>query len=322
MPERARTTCISFLLAVGTVLVMAAAAQAQVVRFVSTTGDDVNECTRLAPCRTLQRGVDRTPSGGEVLILNTGNYGNAATIVRSITISAVGVAVTIGPVTINAPGHSVVLRGLLLTGNSAPAFVSGIQLTAAGSVHIARCDIEHFSGNGIRIDADNAAVFISDSTVRNNGDSGILLSTISAGVQLTIDHSRFENNDFDGLRIVGTAQTTITHVVTSANGGSGVTVDFGLMNVTSTTAANNGSQGYTVGDGGQLTVESSVARGNTSAGLRVRSGSVGRIGSSVVTDNGTGLLNLAGGTLLTRGNNTVAGNTTPTSGTISPLDGM
>jgi hypothetical protein len=322
MLQRARAVCIVLLLAAGVVIAMTAPAQAQVVRFVSVSGDNDNNCTRSAPCRTLQRGITATPSGGQLLIQDAGNYGNTATIDRSITISAVGVAATVGALTISAPSSDVVLRGLMLTGNAVPVHTSGVHITAARSVHIVRCEIERFSGNasGILIEADNTEIFVSDTLVRNNEFYGLELTTLSTGVQLTIDNSRFENNGEDGIRIVSSSQTSMTRVVVSGNDENGIAVSSGRVNVTSSTIANNIRDGVLVGTSGDVTMDSSVSRGHFGAGFRT-TGGVGRVGSSVLTGNATGLEH-AGGTLLSRRNNTVSGNTTATSGTITSLGGL
>ena len=76
------------------------AVQAQTVRYVASNGLNSNDCTREAPCRPLQRGIKKTPDGGEIQILDSGTYGNAVRIDRSITVSAVGVSATVGTIVI------------------------------------------------------------------------------------------------------------------------------------------------------------------------------------------------------------------------------
>src|SRR5262245_45321422 len=60
-------------------------AHAQAVRFIGSTGNEANNCTRQAPCLTLQRGIDETPDRGVLQVLDGGAYG-AGTIIRSITV--------------------------------------------------------------------------------------------------------------------------------------------------------------------------------------------------------------------------------------------
>jgi len=42
------------------------------IRYVAATGRDANPCTQTAPCKTLQRGIDVTPGGGELRVLSSG----------------------------------------------------------------------------------------------------------------------------------------------------------------------------------------------------------------------------------------------------------
>ena len=56
-----RTSMTIALAAVGGVLFLITAAEAQKVRFVSSTGVNANDCTRAAPCRSLRRGINATP---------------------------------------------------------------------------------------------------------------------------------------------------------------------------------------------------------------------------------------------------------------------
>ena len=58
-------------LACPAVLLLSAAAEAAVTRFGASSGNDANACTRAAPCRTLQRGINVTPVGGELVVLDS-----------------------------------------------------------------------------------------------------------------------------------------------------------------------------------------------------------------------------------------------------------
>src|SRR5207302_3494871 len=69
-----------------------APAHAQLARtFVSAaTGNDVNDCNRLTPCRTFQSAHDKTFANGEITVLDPGGYG-AVTITKTISIVNDGV---------------------------------------------------------------------------------------------------------------------------------------------------------------------------------------------------------------------------------------
>ncbi len=292
---------------------------AQTVRYVSSHGNNANKCTRDAPCRTLQRAINRSPVGGEVQVLDAGNYGNAVTINKSITISAIGVAATVGAVTVDADGP-VVLRGLTLQGTGLGS-VPGLNIIGATSVHVVGCRIERFGSGGITIGVNDASIFVSDTIVRANSLHGLAVAIGSSGQRVTIDNTRIEFNSLSGIVISGGAQVAISRVAVSGNGVNGIGMTLGRVTVVASTIAHNGGRGFQVNNAStDLTVESSVVRGNFQQGLLVGSG-VARISNSVVTNNSTGL-HRTGGTLFSRGNNVVSGNATDTSGVITALGGV
>src|SRR5216684_3161674 len=68
----------------------ASLAQAQATRtWVSGVGDDVNPCSRTAPCKTFAGAISKTASPGEIDALDPGGFGSV-TITKSITIDGGG----------------------------------------------------------------------------------------------------------------------------------------------------------------------------------------------------------------------------------------
>src|SRR5262245_48964588 len=66
------------------------AAYAQATRtWVSGVGDDVNPCSRTAPCKTFAGAISKTAAGGEISVLDPGGFGGV-TITKSITINGEG----------------------------------------------------------------------------------------------------------------------------------------------------------------------------------------------------------------------------------------
>src|SRR6059036_1925940 len=64
----------------------ATAAQAQATRtWVSGVGDDVNPCSRTAPCKTFAGAISKTAVNGEINCLDPGGFG-AVTISKGLTI--------------------------------------------------------------------------------------------------------------------------------------------------------------------------------------------------------------------------------------------
>src|SRR5215468_9003188 len=65
-------------------------AHAQATRtWVSGVGDDVNPCSRTAPCKTFAGAISKTAPSGEISVLDPGGYG-AVTITKSLTIDGGG----------------------------------------------------------------------------------------------------------------------------------------------------------------------------------------------------------------------------------------
>ena len=120
-----------------TVLLLAAPSVfAQATRtWISGVGDDLNPCSRTAPCATLAGTLPKTAAGGEINLLDATSLGEA-TITRSITITAaheLGGAMDSPSVTgliINAPNGVVTLRGLTFEANQSGT--SGVRLVGSG----------------------------------------------------------------------------------------------------------------------------------------------------------------------------------------------
>src|SRR5687768_10234879 len=77
-----------FVLTIATLLtsIICTTAYAQATRtWVSGVGDDVNPCSRTAPCKTFAGAISKTATNGEINCLDPAGYG-AVTITKSITI--------------------------------------------------------------------------------------------------------------------------------------------------------------------------------------------------------------------------------------------
>src|SRR5882762_6560975 len=125
-------------------LALSAAANAQASRtWVSGVGDDLNTCTRTAPCKTFATALSRTASGGEIDCLDPAGFG-AVTINKSITIDC---DAGTGGIIAAATTDLIYLRHMNINGESkgtAPG-VTGISITSAGTVHLQQVDIFGFS---------------------------------------------------------------------------------------------------------------------------------------------------------------------------------
>src|SRR5207237_405853 len=126
-------------------------AQAQATRtWVSGVGDDVNPCSRTAPCKTFAGAISKTAAGGEIDCLDPGGFG-AVTITKSLTIDG----------TTGARLGSILASGINgVTGTSFFNNTVAIQVgTAAGAflrAFITNCRIFANSTHGVQ--ADNSAI--------------------------------------------------------------------------------------------------------------------------------------------------------------------
>jgi hypothetical protein len=292
-------------------LAVAAGAQAQANRtFVSTHGSDSNTATNCgpsAPCRNFSAAISVLNPGGEVVVLDSGGYGNGGTptvIGKALTIDATGVhaAATAGPgndvfdITAGS-ADVVVLRGLAIIG-AGHSGLNGVNISSAGTVHVEYCEVQGFSNDGIH-DSLSASgrLFAYETVFRDNSHDGIFISTSS-----------------------GTASAYIHDCDFSSNGGSGVEAGAGSMASVVRSAAFHNGTGFmadTAGSAASLVVSECHAVNNTT-GISANGASASlSFAYTLVTQNGTGLSSSGGAALLgsSPGTSVVNGNTTNGSST-------
>ena len=270
----------------------------------SGVGDDVNPCSRTAPCKTFAGAISKTAAGGEINALDAGGFG-AVTITKSISIicdyTEGGVLAGGNGITVNAAAtDKVYLSGLDVKGVNPPA--TGIRVFSVGHLTVKNCSVRDFVG-GIVVDPQSGTteVDIVDTIVANNSASGVLIRPTGSGsVRMTVLNSKMSNNAGDGLIANSTAPTSGTiHVA-----------------VRNTLAAHNGFNGFTAFSAGaitQLMIDSSISMGNGNNGIAANgTNSVIRFARSNVTRNTTGVLQVNGGSVLSYSpaTNTVDGNDT------------
>jgi hypothetical protein len=185
-------------------LALTSVARAQATRtWISGVGDDVNPCSRTAPCKTFAGAISKTATGGEINALDPGGFG-AVTITKSITLDGTGMvssilaALTTGIIiNITDPkdtAKAVRIRGLSI--NGAGNGIQGIRVAAANSVSIEDTVIDGFTKNGITVET--GQVFVSNTTIRNNAGAGINLAP--GGAQLGLSDV---NLIFNGTGLAG-----------------------------------------------------------------------------------------------------------------------
>jgi len=286
-------------------LSLLAASPAYAVRltFVANNGVDSGDCSSpAAPCATLQFAHGQTDAGGELKILNPGNY-LSLTISKGIAITGVPGASVIravagNAVTIDVPSSTfqkdfVSITGLEIDGRFG-AGTLGVAVQQVGQLTIKNCFIHNFASNGISVDATrNLKFLIEDTLVANNGNEAIRLRAPGLSATGALNRVASINNSFAGLRILAGANV---HVVDSVFTGN-----------TSDNILLGAATGVEVG--GNLSVSRSSFH-SAATGIRVLGGSNLRIEGSSITGNNKGLDLASGVVAKSAGNNFIIGNTT------------
>lgn len=286
------------------ILALATVAQAQATRtWVSGVGDDVNPCSRTAPCKTFAGAISKTAKDGEISVLDPGGYG-AVTITKSIYINGTHGAgygsilnslvngVTINITDVNDIRKAVRLRALDI--NGASTGINGVNILAANHVFVEDSVIDGHTGNGttsgigIRMSTGATSnLYVSDTVIHKN-ITGIRISSTAGFAVADIKNCNIENN---------------TTGVDAASNNSFVIVDGSRL-------SNNSSNGVIASvSGANLTVKDSMLAHNGTA-INAAAGSQVKALSNGVIFNNVGFGGSTGN-IQTDGQNRNVGNTTP-----------
>src|SRR5256885_10181035 len=236
--SKARLT-LNFLAVAIFTLTVASMAQAQATRtWVSGVGDDVNRCSRTAPCKTFAGAISKTAEGGEIDPLDPAGYG-AVTITKAMTLdggtgsgwasilatgtaNAINVNITTGT---HVNDAVVIRRTLTINGtNRAPTaggvLTNGVNVTKVFKLIVESCVFEDLLGNGIT--QNNLASGSNTQVVDcyfDNVTTGFLGKTTSGFASTQIDHCRYSGGT-DGILASQNAFVSINHSSFSALTGS------------------------------------------------------------------------------------------------------
>jgi hypothetical protein len=281
--------------------VMTTAAQAQATRtWVSGVGDDVNPCSRTAPCKTFAGAVSKTADCGEIDALDPAGYGNV-TLTKGIKIDGGGgeagqvasilASGTTGIIINNSSSACPmnVIRNLDI--NGAGTGIVGINVLAGGTLALENVDIENFTQQCVRLQPSVAVGFTAYNTnFERCGQGGLVTSTTSGTERVIITHSHFSKNT--GTAGIGTG------VIVGTNS---------KVAIIDSDIANNIGGGVTVGGTAAfLHLQHVMISNNQAFGIRTSTGGLVTMSdSSVVFNNGTGLDTSLGGIINTWNNNYV-----------------
>jgi hypothetical protein len=281
-------------------------AQAQATRtWVSGVGDDVNPCSRTAPCKTFAGAMSKTANLGEISVLDPGGFGTV-NVTKSLTIDgskgagfgSILAAGTTG-VIVNTAGVNVILRNLSINGASTTVG-SGIRFIQGRSLTVEDCQIFGFTGTGVTNVGDGISVEMTTSgsniVVRNTS-----ITNCTKGIRLTTTVGNVVGN-FENVHI-DQPTTTASSAIELATGGIAV-VRSSYITLYQTGIAVTGT--------GSAAIVLGTSIFNTTTAINAGSSTLKMSGSQLV-NNGTGVA-LAGGTFRSGCDNFLDGNTNNVTG--------
>jgi len=256
-----------------TVLMVASIASAQATRtWVSGVGDDLNPCSRTAPCKTFAGAISKTASPGIINCLDAGAYG-AVTITKSITIDCTGTfagIITGGGqgIVVNAlTTDNVVLRGIDINGAGVTPGTNGISIVQAGKVDVVNTNIAGFNTTGIRC------------------------NLASGSVNLSVVNSEISQNFAAGIDLVANCKAEIQHSYINQNGGAGVVTEASTTDANiAHSFLNNNSFGVSAGGSSQIWLFASQLSHNAQSVNTFNGGVVNSHGNNAILNNTTNIV--------------------------------
>lgn len=220
---------LSFALCLGAVAAVApSAASAQATRtWVSGVGDDVNPCSRTAPCKTFAGAISKTAAGGEIDCLDPGGFGGV-TITKSITIDCNGV--------VGSALFAGATSGISVNGTDIVVVLRNLQVNGAGTGLV-----------GIRF-VNGRRLILENVLVAQAAQTGILVNSMAGAGGLVINNSQIINN-VDGIR-VSFGATTVSNSVISGNSGIGLIAENTGVAAADHNLITNNNIGVQSGNGG------------------------------------------------------------------------
>lgn len=275
------------------IFAFATIAEAQASRtWVSGVGDDVNPCSRTAPCKTFAGAISKTAVNGEINCLDPGGYG-AVTVTKSITIDCEDtqgsiLSASTNGVIVNITAATDIKKAFKLRGvsiNGVGTGINGMRILAANAVHLDEVVIDGVTQHGVSIETTSGTpeIFVQDTHIRSGNGNAINSFIIGGTVKLTVGGSQLYGMNGNGLNLSGNTNATISASQISGNN-TGIVAANASVAVTGCTISNN------------------------TTGISALGGGTVRISHSVVSANGTGL-SLGGGAIISFTSNVFQGNT-------------
>jgi len=282
-------------------LLVTMSASAQATRtWVSGVGDDVNPCSRTAPCKTFAGAISKTASGGEIDVLDPGGFGTV-TVTKPMTFDGTGTfasslasATTAFLINSSVANTTVVIRGISINGAGTTLGVKGVRvLTNAGAtvnVHVEDCVIFNFSTAGISVETSATSnTFVRNTAIRSCVD-GIAIQATAGTASLHVENSKIDGNSGNGINLNANCKASFAGSSMNHN-------VVGLLASTSSVEADvdrcdiDGNQyGVYAGNGGGPTVRLThcMITANTIQGVFLNGGTVRGFTSNLIEGNAAG----------------------------------
>lgn len=263
---------LSLLVTLGGLLALlyAGPAHAQANRtWVSGVGDDVNPCSRTAPCKTFAGAILKTAAGGEINCLDSADYG-AVTITKAISIVCEGVvgsilSVGMNGINVNAGASDrVTLRGIEIS--AVGPGLCGINFLAGQALLVDNVHIYGVTLNGINIAlATNSSVMVRHSVFSDIGFAGVAFGGGGGVPALMIEHVTITRVD-TGVEMGGPGIVSVSNSVIFGTG-TGVLASAGgaIVNADNNLFANNNVGARAAGGGAVIALNNNSLYGNNTA---------------------------------------------------------
>ena len=266
--------------------------------WVSGVGDDVNPCSRTAPCKTFAGAISKTAAGGQISVLDPGGYG-AVTITKSITLEGEGTLGSIlhsavNGIIINAAAtDTIIIRNIQLDGAGTTTGTNGISILNAKAVIVENCSIIN-SQKGISAtpSLNQVQIYVRNTTIADHSVNGVFFQPTGAGsVFAELDDVRISrigtttahDGIFQGASVGGHYRNVNVHQAS----GSGLHLNGAscAATVERSTFWRNGQHGIHANNG-VVRVASSFAAQNVGSGFRETVGTISSWVNNNSFDNG------------------------------------
>lgn len=274
--------------------------------WVSSSGDDAQNCSRTTPCKTFVGAAAKTSAGGQIDCLDPGGFG-AITIAKALTIDCSqgarfgSIIFQGGNAIVVSAGASdvVILRGLEIDGvrQSSAAGANGIVYRSGLELHVEDCFFHGFSNSAISVvtSATVSRLYVNNSYLLNSG-TGLIAGPTAGIVLVALDNVHVEQNT-TGIALNGGSAQIFASVSNSS--------------IANNTGSSANSFGVTANVNTSLIMNNDVVYANAAAGVNANgSATTVLVGASTIVQNEVGVSTTNGATMQSFKNNQIALNGT------------